>query len=79
MAIGHNILTSLSASGPAYAARVGVCVREGEIRREIVIVGWCICPFISYITSDLIFPHSRNDLCLSVSAWPSVCIHPGFT
>ncbi len=76
MVIGHNILTSLSASGPAYPAHVGVWEREGERKRGIVIVGCCVCPCISYITSDFIFPHGHNHL--SLSAWPSVCIHPGF-
>lgn len=34
MESGHNILTSLSASGPAHCAYVGVCVREGVRERE---------------------------------------------
>lgn len=34
MAIGHNILTSLSASGPACSAHVGVCEKEGERKGE---------------------------------------------
>lgn len=55
-------------------------VREGERGRcGIVIVGWCVCPFIhitSFITSDLIFP--RDHPFLSVSARTSVCIHPAF-
>lgn len=41
-------------------------------------VGWCLCPRISYITSDFIFPLSHNHLSLSVSVWPPVWIHPGF-
>ena len=42
-----------------------------ESEWETVIVGCCICPCISYITSDLIFPHGHNHLSLPSATQPA--------